>query len=94
MILLGCLTMCVLFLLQVDGAAPAEGVLVLPSAEKPLQTTVPSNASGNLVYSPSSSVLDGADFSSFLQAAHKNTKVTGELPLGDATKYSFPSVFA
>ena len=86
--------MCVLLLLQDNGAAHSEGVLVLPSAEEPLQTTVPSNASGNLVYSPSSSVLDGADFSSFLQAAHKNTKVTGELPLGDTIKISFPSVFA
>ena len=65
-------------ILQKDAAAPSEGVLVLPSGAEPLQTVVMTNASGNIRYTPSHSVLSGQDFSSFLQSAHKNTKVTGE----------------
>lgn len=62
----------------VDAAEP-RSVLVLPSAIESLQTTVPANASGVLLYSPSGTVLNGQDFSSFLQAAHKKTKVTGDV---------------
>ena len=51
---------------------------MLPSGAEPLQTVVMTNASGNIRYTPSDSVLSGQDFSSFLQSAHKNTKVTGE----------------
>ena len=68
-------------MLQGSAADASDGVLVLPSAIEALQTTVPSNAAGTLIYTPASSVLSGQDFSSFLQAAHKNTKVTGELPV-------------
>ena len=51
---------------------------MLPSGAEPLQTVVMTNASGNIRYTPSDSVLSGQDFSNFLQSAHKNTKVTGE----------------
>lgn len=51
-----------------------------------LQTTqtavsLVASASGVLLYSPNSTVLDGVDFSNFLIAAHKNSAVTGKLSL-------------